>query len=305
VEQGNPGTNPLGEQSPVRNLCTKSTKRPAALLVALVTLLCGCGGGGSGSSGATPQQIAVLMTWTGVTHSTTQQFLEPIELGVTSDPGTIQAHDAQATNAQVQVSVFPQSAGPAKLQIADTTVATIDKDLFVHANAAPGVTVLTASVRSGVSMSSYVLVYPRIAIACGATQPPESAPGYAFSSGTPVAVTTPQQADIYLVGPACPGAFHYPRPIITVTRQIALIPKSEPISLVKPGPPLQTSTWGFSIFSNQQQPMNGFAFKSASSRNVKFQVTRWCAGTNNLNCGYNEYLTGIYQISDTSGNWAY
>ena len=302
---GNHARLPLGEMSPVRNLSSKPKIRPAASLVALVTLLCGCGGGGSDSSGAMPQQVQVLMTWTGVTHSTNQQLLEPIELGVVGDAGTIQARDLAATNGLMQASVFPQSAGPVKMQVVDTTVARLDKDMFIHSSTAPGITIITASVRSGVSMSSYVLVYPMIALACGATQPPESAPGYAFGTGTPVPVTTPQQADIYLLGPSCPGAFHYSKPLITVTRQIALIPKSEPIALVAPGPPSQTATWGFGIFTQAAAPQNGFAFKSASSRNVKFQVTKFCAGANHLSCGYTEYITGIYQISDTNGNWAY
>jgi hypothetical protein len=276
----------------------------------LAAVISGCGGSASSSAPYTPP-LSLSIGWTGVTHSSgALGGREPIEIGVQGATGTIQKGDNAATLAQLVVSITPQSAGPASFKIADPTIAgfkTLGTSLYVQSTGKAGTTMLTVSIPKGLTATLPILVYPRVAFACAPSsfsQPPQSAPGYAFDTGQPVAVDKLSAADASLVGPGCPGLFHTPSPFINIVRQIARIGTGFPISRVPSGQPTGSASWPFRIFE-PQGTTTGFVFATPAGRDVKFQVTAYCEGSKPANCGPYEYIEGLYLVSDSNGKWAY
>src|SRR5579864_5262764 len=107
-------------------------------------LLAGCGGGGSGSTAPPPTKSPMPLSWTGETHSLSTTS-EPIELGITGKPGSLQALDGGATRALAQGQ--PPSMEPVTFGIIGETaqgVASASADGKVAAGAIPGIALLQA-----------------------------------------------------------------------------------------------------------------------------------------------------------------
>jgi hypothetical protein len=76
---------------------------------------------------------------------------------------------------------------------------------------------VTAAIGAPVNQSpaTQVYAYQAISVSCENPLPERSSPGWAYANGAWSAVSSPAQADVYLTGPKCPGAFFATTPDAT------------------------------------------------------------------------------------------
>lgn len=289
----------------------------ASLFVA--ALVTGCGGGGSSSAPGVPGlpkqgKDRVIITWSGPGHSMKPNMqvrshdtvqTSPIQIGTANNYPNSESFDFLSGQEQADITVTvvdPQgspvpeptptlSAGDPSLVTTDTRYMTASSTLN------SGTTTLTASFPDGNSGSIAVLSYPSLATACYGNGFRDSAEGWSYATGQPVAVTDPSQADVSMQGDTrCTPPFQGPGYTLEFPNGYELLSTSGIFSgvtsvgtFVSAGTSLDVPT-----FLNEGAPI--IIFKTSTGLFVKW----WIRAADGADAVVGETL-----VSDTNGNFAY
>ena len=278
------------------------TRAGASVLAMLLLAACGGGGGGTSAPPATKGQMT--FSWTGETHSTSSRG-EPIELGVKGPPGSLQALDAGAGQAKAQAQV--PSGGPTAFGIDVETqpgVASTTPGGDVSAGPNPGIASLKAVSAGGVTGFTAVDVYPRIALSCGGEK--NSAPGYSFTTAGAVRASSPDAADMWVIGPACPAAFASGTPGVYVTSALSLILRDQPFFqlTIVPAGAGNPANYDISTFT-QGSASNawGLVLRLRDGNALKFLITASSCDPQ-PSCSGHEYVEGL-DLQSGGDSWLY